>query len=634
MSNQPNEKSSSENKKALRLLALGALGVVYGDIGTSPLYAVRECFHGPHRIDPNAENILGVLSLIIWCCLVTVVSVKYLLFVLEADNRGEGGVLALMALVQRKRRSVRSGLGRLPIFLGIFGASLLYGDGIITPAISVLSAVEGLTVATNIFEPFVVPISLIILLLLFLFQRQGTGRIGFTFGPIVLAWFAVMGLLGLYAIVKHPAVLAALNPLYALSFLFSADSQAFMVLGAVFLVVTGTEALYADMGHFGKQPIRIGWFYAALPALLLNYLGQGALLLAHPEAAINPFFHLAPQWALYPVVLLATAATVIASQALISGAFSLTRQAVQLGYLPRMKIMHTSSRKIGQIYIPSVNFMLLLGTVSLVLAFRSSSGLAAAYGVAVSTTMILTTVLMYFVVRERWKWKLRIALPVILPLVCIDLMFFSANVSKLLFGGWVSLLLGFAIVAVMLTWWRGRQILGERVQTLTPPFARFIEEMQDRKPIRVPGTAIFMTRNIDLTPPALIHNLKHNKVLHERVLLLMVSIDEQAHVSEDERVSVSELGQGIHRVVFHYGFMESPNIPGLLGDPERMGFEIDLSDTTFFFGRESVVAAGSSGMMRWREDLFRMLSQNAQRAMVFYGIPSAQVVEIGFQIEL
>ncbi|HEV2844700.1 MAG TPA: KUP/HAK/KT family potassium transporter, partial [Thermoanaerobaculia bacterium] len=500
-------------------LSLGALGIVYGDIGTSPLYALRECFHGPHAVPPSHDNVLGVLSLVFWS-LVIIISIKYLVFVMRADNRGEGGILALMALVPPRYREARSGQWVL-VAMGLFGAALLYGDGMITPAISVLSAVEGLEVATPFFNPYIVPITLVILLVLFAIQRRGTAGIGALFGPVMILWFATLAVLGAFWIVRVPAVLAAVNPGHAVRFFAQNGWQGFLVLGSVFLVVTGGEALYADMGHFGRRPIRLAWFTLVLPALLLNYFGQGALLLTHPDAAENPFYELArrlaPDWILYPMVILATAATVIASQAVISGAFSLTRQAVQLGYIPRMEIIHTSGREIGQIYIPSINWLLMLSTFGLVLGFQKSTNLAAAYGVAVTATMVITTLLACMVALRLWNWKPALVLPVTAVFLLLDSSFFGANIIKLADGGWFPLLVGLVIYTLMATWKKGRQILAERLADGALPFEQFVASVGPEGPRRVSGTAVFMARDPRGTPTALLHNLKHNKVLHARV---------------------------------------------------------------------------------------------------------------------
>jgi len=622
---------AADERRSL-LLALTTLGVVYGDIGTSPLYALRECFFGDYGVEPTPANVLGVLSLIFWA-LVIVISIKYLAFIMRADNRGEGGILALMALTRPARAG--STRERWPLIaIGIFGAALLYGDGMITPAISVLSAVEGLHVATPFFAPYVIPITIVILVTLFLFQYHGTARVGIIFGPVTLLWFVVIAGLGVRGITTAPSVLAALDPLHGLAFLAHHRGRGFFVLGAVFLVVTGGEALYADMGHFGRRPIRLTWFAVVLPALLLNYLGQGALLLGEPGAAHNPFYRLAPDWALYPLVGLATVATVIASQAVISGAFSLTRQAIQLGYSPRLEIEHTSPDEIGQIYIPPVNWALMLATIGLVLGFQSSSRLAAAYGMAVTTTMVITTVLFAVVARELWGWQRRTALAVAGAFLVVDLAFFGANVIKIEHGGWFPLVIAATVFTLMTTWKRGRQILAQRLQSGGLAIDLFLADVGARATVRVPGTAVFMTGNANGVPPALLHNLKHNKVLHERVVFLTVVSEEVPRVPLQQRLEMQTLGHGFHRIVAHYGFMEDPNIPQVLRIAARDGLDFPPMETTFFLSRETLLATDKPGMAVWREKLFAFMSRNAQGATAFFRIPPNRVIEIGLQIEL
>jgi KUP system potassium uptake protein len=616
----------------LASLCLTALGIVYGDIGTSPLYAVRECFYGAHRVPVSPENVFGVLSLIFWS-LVIVVALKYHVYVLHLNNRGEGGILALMGLVRTGRhRPAR--LRWLLITLGVFGAALLYGDGMITPAISVLSAVEGLEVATNVFSPFVIPITVVILIGLFLFQRRGTARVGAIFGPVMLLWFACLALLGVLEIVKQPHVLAAVNPVYAVRFFLINRFQGFLVLGAVFLVATGGEALYADLGHFGERPIQIDWFLLVGPALLLNYFGQGALLIGRPDAAHNPFYRLAPAWALYPLVVLATMATIIASQAIISGAFSLTRQAVQLGYLPRVTIVHTSSREIGQIYIPGMNWILMVATVVLVLGFQKSTNLASAYGVAVTTTMVITTFLAYFVARDLLGWKTWASVLVTCGFLFVDLAFFFANMVKVTQGGWFPLGVALAVFTLMTTWRRGRQILGAKLREGAISVDSFLEEVARRAPARVKGTAIFMSRNSEGVPPALLHNFKHNKVIHERVVFLTVVTEERPYTTSDERREIETLGQGFFRLLIRYGFMEDPDIPEALKTVQAPGLEFPAGDTTFFLGKETIFATPKPGMAVWREHLFGAMSRNARSATLFFRLPSNRVVELGTQIEI
>ncbi len=626
--------SHSTGRAVLPALTLAALGVVYGDIGTSPLYAMKECFlpGSSHSVKPTPENVLGVLSLIFWS-LVVIVSVKYLAFVMRADNKSEGGILALLALAfpeRDKPRRVRSIL----IGCGVFGAALLYGDGMITPAISVLSAVEGLSVATKVFDPFILPITVAILVGLFSIQRIGTGRVGRLFGPVMVVWFATLVVLGIKGILIRPEVIVAINPWYGLHFLLTAGFQGFVVVGSVFLVVTGGEALYADMGHFGVRPIRIAWFALVLPALFINYLGQGALLLSDPTAAANPFYLLAPSWALYPLVILSTAATVIASQALISGAYSLTMHAIQLGYLPRMVIRHTSSAERGQIYMPHVNWMLMLACIGLVLGFKTSSNLAAAYGIAVTLTMLVTTMLFYFAARRLWGWTRLRAGALCGVFLIVELAFCGSNLLKVAHGGWFPLVTGAAIFAVMATWKTGRRLVWERMQNATLPRDLFFADIEANPPQRVPGTAIFMAGNPNGTPVALLHNLKHNKVLHQRNILLTIVTDEVAHVPEAERVQVEQLAAGFQRVVGRYGFMEEPNILKLLKDAPLTGGPIDLAKTTFFLSRETVLDTGKANLSRWRKWLFALLARNAQTATSFFGLPANRVVELGMQVEI
>ena len=623
---------SHSHRLHLLTLALSALGVVYGDIGTSPLYAMRECFHGPYAVPPTPPNILGVLSLIVWS-LVLIISIKYLVFVTRADNDGEGGILALTALI----RPVPGNLGgrrRFLVMLGLFGAALFYGDGMITPAISVLSAVEGLRVATPFFIPYILPLTILILIGLFLFQQQGTARVGALFGPVTLLWFLVLALLGLSQIVRTPDVIAAINPFYAVRFFGENGGQGFMVLGAVFLVVTGGEALYADMGHFGPHPIRLAWFGLVLPALLLNYFGQGALLLHHPDAAEALFYRLAPSWGLYPLVVLATLATVIASQAVISGAFSLTRQAMQLGYSPRVRIRHTSARESGQIYIPGTNWALMLACIGLVVGFRSSSNLAAAYGIAVTATMGITSILLYSVARERWGWSRLTAGLLIALFLVADLGFFGANSLKILHGGWFPLVIAGAVYTLMATWWQGRRILAQRLQAEVLPLERFLQEVREHQPLRVPGTAVFMYGHSTGTPPALRLNLKHNKVLHERIVILTVVTEEIARVPARERIAFTPLGEELYRVVAHYGFMERSDIPAIFNQAKLHGLQLEPEDITYFLGRETLLATKKPGMAVWRESLFALMTRNAQSAMTFFRIPPDQVVEMGSQVEL
>jgi len=626
---------SSEHPHGKRLLSLSllALGIVYGDIGTSPLYAMRECFYGHHAVPLSQANVYGVLSLIFWT-LVTVVTIKYHVYVIRFDNRGEGGILALLGLIgmsKRRRGAVKAAL----VIMGVFGAALLYGDGMITPAISVLSAVEGLEVATPFFKPYVIPITIIILVLLFSFQRRGTAGVGLIFGPITLVWFGILAILGIKGIAMHPSVLWALNPLHAVRFFMQNGLHGFLVLGSVFLVATGGEALYADLGHFGEKPIQIDWFSVAAPALVLHYLGQGALLIERPAAAANPFYLLAPAWSLYPLVIIATCATIIASQAIISGAFSLTRQAIQLGYLPRMEIVHTSSAEIGQIYMPTVNWALMVATIVLVIGFGSSSNIAGAYGVAVSTTMIITTILAYVVARDLRGWSRLTAGAITAAFLVGDLAFLIANYAKIVAGGWFPLLIAGAVFTVMTTWRRGREILTEKLRdgTLSPEV--FIQSLRVRPPIRVPGTAVFMHRNAGAIPSSLLHSLKHYKALHQRVVLLTIESEEVSHVSPAERFTVEDLGEGIHRIRARYGYMEDIDVPALLERAAEKGLVVPPMDTTYFLGRETlIVTKRPSGMMRWREKIFASMMRNAESAATFFRLPPNRVVELGAQIEL
>jgi KUP system potassium uptake protein len=623
----PHERS----RTPLAFLCLTALGVVYGDIGTSPLYAIRECFHGPHAVPPTPENVIGVLSLIVWA-LIIVVTLKYHVYVLRADNHGEGGILALMALARSEGSFARREW--LIVVLGLFGAALLYGDGMITPAISVLSATEGLEVAAPMLAPFVVPLTVAILIALFAFQRRGTAGVGSVFGPIILIWFAILGALGIGGILHDPSVFRAVNPLHGFDFFLRNGLPGFLVLGSVFLVATGGEALYADLGHFGERPIQIDWFSIVAPALLLNYFGQGALLLHDPSAAVNPFYLLAPSWALYPLIAVATMATVIASQAVISGVFSLTRQAVQLGFSPRVRIVHTSSREEGQIYLPGANWGLMVATIGLVLAFQSSSGLAAAYGIAVTTTMIITTLLAYVVARRLWRWSVLLASLVTVGFLVPDLAFFGANMVKVSQGGWIPLLIGALAFFLFDTWKRGRQDLAERRRAGLLPMEVFLRDPAVRRIPRVPGTAVFMTGDLTGVPVALLHNLKHNRVLHERLALLTIVTDPVPHVDADNRVQVESLGDGFYRICARYGFMENPNVPDILHAARGKGFATALHETSFFLGRETLVSAKRSTMRAWRRALFAFLSRNAQAATAFFGIPANRVVELGEQLEI
>jgi len=622
----------SHTRGQLAALSLAALGVVYGDIGTSPIYAMRESLHGVHGVAATHDNVLGLLSLIFWA-LILVISIKYLVFVMRADNCGEGGMIALTALVTPTSAKARR-RHRVLVLVGLFGASLLYGDGMITPAISVLSAVEGLQVVTPVFTPYVIPITIAILVALFVVQSRGTARIGSVFGPVMMLWFLTLAALGVAQLVQHPAVLAALSPAHAVRFFVHNGWHGFLVLGSVFLVVTGGEALYADMGHFGVLPIRLTWFGFVLPALLLNYFGQGALVLLDETAAEHPFFKLAPHWALVPLVVLTTMATVIASQAVISGAFSLTRQAVQLGYLPRVDIEHTSETQIGQIYIPGLNWLLMIACIGLVIGFGSSSRLASAYGVAVTTDMVFTTILFSVVARSSWKWSLPAVVALATVFLTVDLSFWGASLLKIPSGGWFPLVVAALVFTLMTTWSTGRSILAERIAERTMSFAEFLARIEKTPPQRVPGTAIYLARDPTIAPHALLQNLKHNKVLHERVVLLALLTDAMARVPEEQRVRLERMSFNVFRVVASHGFAEDAEVPKILELLRGNGFIIDTADSTFFLGRETLLATNRPGMALWRERLFELMSRNARRATKFFRLPSERVVELGTEIEL
>lgn len=616
-------------KKARHGLVLGALGVVYGDIGTSPLYTVKQCFDSGTAITPEA--VLGVLSLIAWS-LTVVVMLKYVIVIMRADNRGEGGILALTALALRSA-SRRGRRHRLILAAGLVGAALFYGDGVITPAISVLSAIEGLKIATPLFDPYVIPLTVVVLLGLFLVQQRGTSMVGGLFGPVMVIWFLVIGAVGAVEIFIQPRILWALNPLYGLRLLASDPRRGFFLMGAVVLAVTGAEALYADMGHFGPQPIKRAWIYLVFPALILNYFGQGALLLRHPEALDNPFFRLVPDWALYPMVGLATAATVIASQAVISGAFSMTRQAIQLGYLPRLQIRHTSEEERGQIYVPKVNAFLLVAVIALVLGFKSSDNLGTAYGIAVTGTMTLTTVLAFIYMVGVKKWNPLLAVLLFGFFLTVDLAFFCANLLKIEEGGWFPLLIASIVYATMSTWMYGRSLVTAERQRNAMPLETFLATLRTDR-TRAPGTAVFMTGNSEQVPGALLHNLKHNKFLHERVVLMTVLTEDIPHVPDDHRFDIKHLEHGFHTVVVHYGFMDEPNIPRALAQLRLMQFRFNLMETSFFVGREKIVEGKHSRLSRWRRWLFSFMTNNMLNATEFFRIPTNRVVELGGQLEI
>ncbi|MBK7590835.1 MAG: potassium transporter Kup [Betaproteobacteria bacterium] len=613
-------------------LILGAIGVVFGDIGTSPLYALRVAFSGPHGLSATPDNVHGLLSMLFWA-LIIIVTLKYVLLIMRADNRGEGGILALTALVSHgldPRGRIRWWL----VGFGIFGSAMFYGDGMITPAVSVLGAVEGLEVLSPLLHPFIVPISLAILIGLFWIQRHGTASVGAFFGPVCLAWFVALGALGAHQIAREPGILAALLPSHAIHFTLAHPLATFFSLGAVVLAVTGTEALYADMGHFGIKPIRRAWFIVVLPALALNYFGQGALLLADPTAVRNPFYLMAPQWAVLPLIILATMAAVIASQAVISGAFSLTRQAIQMGYCPRLKILHTSDREIGQIYVPFINWTLFVAVTLLVLGFRNSDNLAAAYGIAVTMAMLIDSVLIYVVMRRVWRWRRPVAMLIVIPLLAIDVALLSANVIKIPDGGWFPLLIGAVVFTLLTTWKKGRMLLMERLNEDSMPLDVFIDSIGTSPPPRVPGTAVFLTSTADRVPHALLHNLKHNKVLHDRVVFLTVVTRDIPRVPPAERVRTRELGCQFWQMEAYYGFTEDPDVPALLEAPGRDTLQFDMMDTSFFVSRETLIATVRHGMALWRERLFVAMSKMAVKASDFFRVPTNRVVELGTQVEL
>jgi KUP system potassium uptake protein len=615
-------------------LALAALGVVYGDIGTSPLYAVKECFHGQHAVALLPVNIMGVLSLIVWS-LIIVVSLKYVMFVMRADNKGEGGIFALLALIKSSVEKTGKKRHALLISSALFGAALLYGDGIITPAISVLSAMEGMNVATDAAEPFILPGTCLILVALFWVQKHGTEHIGKVFGPLMIIWFAVLAALGLQSIASRPEILAAMNPMYAYWFFAANHWHGLVVLGSVVLCITGGEALYADMGHFGIRPIRMSWYAVVLPSLVLNYFGQGALLLSKPEMAFNPFFALVPEILLYPMVALSTMATVIASQAMISGVYSLTQQAVQLGYCPRIRIINTSAETKGQIYLPGVNNAMMFACIGLVLAFKSSSGLAGAYGIAVTATMAITSVIFFYVVHTLWRWPTWKTAPLIALFLVFDITYLGSNLLKIFDGGWFTLTVAALIMLAMVTWRDGKAALSHQFQSMGLPMDLFLNSLVAGKPpVRVPGTAVFMSVSATGTPITLLHHYKHNKVLHEQILLLSITVAETPFVPASQRLTVSSLGHGFFRVIATYGFMQTPNVPDILDQAKGHGLAADLMSTTFYLGRESLLTGGGAKMMSWRKSFFAFMSRNAWNATTFFGIPPGRVVELGTQVQL
>ncbi len=620
-------------KQSRAALTLAALGIVYGDIGTSPLYAVKETFSPGHGIPLTTETILGGISAIFWA-LMLVVSLKYVVLIMRAHNKGEGGIMALLALASSACKDNPRQYAAI-LFAGLAGAALFYGDAVLTPAISVLSAVEGLEIGTTAFKPYVLPISAGVLIALFSFQRYGTARVGLLFGPIVILWFITLGAAGIHGIAQAPIILQALNPAHGLAFVTQHGFASFIVIGAVLLAFTGAEALYADMGHFGKEAIRIAWFALVFPALALNYLGQGALLIVNPAAVSNPFFLLYPDWALYPMVGLATAATVIASQATISGTYSLTRQAIQLGYLPRMSVLQTSAREMGQIYMPAVNWILLVVVLAAVFGFGSSSNLASAYGVAVTGTMLVTTFLTFFVIRYVWGYNLALCIAATGFFILLDLAFFSSSLLKISSGGWFPLVLGAVMLLVMLTWWRGRRILAERLQTSAIPVQDFLASLFKYPPHRVPGTAVFMVANPDAVPHALLHNLAHNKVLHERVVFVTVAIADTPWVPFNERVTVEALGNGCWRIRMRFGFKNPVDVPQALALCSEHGLTFEMMETSFFLSRETLIPViGDGGMALWRERLFATMARNASSVVEYFHLPTNRVIELGTRIEL
>jgi len=620
------------NKKTF-LLAIGALGVVFGDIGTSPLYTIKECFHGIHAIPPTSDNIMGVLSLIFWS-LTIIVSIKYMIFILRADNHGEGGIFALFGLIPTSRDKISPLLRRTVIIAAVLGAGLLYGDGVITPAITVLSAIEGLEVATKAAEPTIVPITCVILFLLFIMQHRGTGEIGRIFGPVMLIWFATIGILGLGQILRESKILFAVNPMYAFDFFINNKSHGIVVLGSVVLCITGCEALYADLGHFGRHAIRFSWFWIAYPALLLNYFGQGALLLAHPEMNINPFYGAVPRFFLYPMVGLATIASIIASQALISGIFSITQQAVQLGFCPRLRIIHTSSEVMGQIYIPFVNYSLMLACLCIVIVFRGSSGLAGAYGIAVTGTMAITSFLYFFMLMHIWKWPLWKAAALVGIFLIFDLAYFGGNLFKIASGGWFALLIATLITIIMTTWRRGRKEISRLLAETKLPLKIFIADVARQKLTRVPGTAVFMSVSPEGIPVTLLHHVKHNHMLHEYVVLLSIISTDSPTIPVKDRIKVEKLDESFYRVTAFYGFMESPNVPEIMKMAAGYGIETQPLKTSYYLGRETLLTSGHTKMMQWRKSLFVFMSKNAGNPTSYFKLPPNRVVELGTQIAL
>jgi KUP system potassium uptake protein len=621
-----------QSNKKLGALTIAAIGIVFGDIGTSPLYAIKESFAPAHGIPITQTSVMGILSVMFWA-MTALVTMKYLVFMMRADNKGEGGILALTALAQRCFR-LSSRMRWLVVSLGIFGASMFYGDAIITPAMSVMSAVEGLNLLAPELSKFVLPISVGILLALFAIQRHGTSTIARFFGPTMVLWFGVLAALGVMQIAQHPEILKAINPWYSWQFFIEHRVAAWITLGAVVLCVTGGEALYADMGHFGKRPIRYGWFVLVWPALLINYLGQGALILADPGAIENPFYKMAPSWALIPLIILATAAAIIASQAVISGAFSLTKQAIQLGYLPRFAILHTSDKEQGQIYVPFINWGLMIGIIVLVVIFKNSSNLAAAYGIAVMLTMTIDTLLLFIVMTRIWRWSKVFAVVLVGGILANDFMFLSATLVKIGDGGWFPLVIGAVMFTIMSTWYRGRQIVRRVTNESAMPLKLFVDSMSMSDTHKVSGTGIFMTTNPDGVPNALLHNLKHNKVLHERVVILSIITEDIPYVPKEDYVWIENMNHGFWKITGHYGFKEQPDIPAMLNDCKLQSMHFDMMETTFFINRETLIATPGGGMALWRERLFVWMSHLAAKASEYFRIPTNRVVELGTQVEI
>jgi len=625
--------ATEHHRSSTAALVLGAIGVVFGDIGTSPLYALKEAFSPEHGIPLTPDNVMGILSLIVWS-MVWVITIKYLVVMMRADNNGEGGILALLALALRETQG-KPRLKWTVIGIGIFGAAMFYGDSMITPAITVLSAVEGLEVATPVFAPFVIPVALGVITGLFFIQRHGTARVGAFFGPVTCIWFLAIGALGVMQLAKNPVVLHALKPAFAVDFMFAYPVAGFLVLGAVFLALTGGEALYADMGHFGRRSIRIAWLALVFPALLLTYFGQAAYVLANPAAIKNPFYLMVPEWGLYPMVVLATAAAIIASQAVISGAFSVTRQAIQLGYVPRLKLLHTSERAIGQIFVPFVNWSLFVAVCLLVLGFQSSSNLANAYGIAVAATMVIECILAMVVARLIWKWKPWMVVLVIGSMLVVDMFFLASNAMKFMSGGWFPLLMGLGIFAMLMTWKRGRALMFRRLIQQGIPLKPFLEGLEAHPPTKVPGTAIFMSSTLDTVPHALLHNLKHNKILHEQTVFLTIVSHDVPRVPREDRVQFERLVNGFYKLEAWYGFTEQPDIDEILAACRvRYGMAFDVMDTSFFLSRETVIPTEMKGMALWRDHLFAWMTRNATRATDFFNIPPNRVVELGTHIEI